>query len=78
MLFPGKFVSVQGTVVRVSNIKPMCTKMAFQCNTCGDVQVRLEIKKKKQEIVSVQAKPNNTMYNESSHSLTHLNMFLKS
>ncbi|XP_072024490.1 DNA helicase MCM8-like [Amphiura filiformis] len=35
----GKFVSVKGTVVRVSNIKPMCTKMAFQCNTCGDIQV---------------------------------------
>ncbi|XP_033631713.1 DNA helicase MCM8-like [Asterias rubens] len=35
----GKFVSVRGTVVRVSNIKPYCTKMAFQCNTCGDIQI---------------------------------------
>ncbi|XP_072163403.1 DNA helicase MCM8-like [Diadema setosum] len=34
----GKFVSVKGTVVRVSNIKPLCTKMAFLCNTCGDIQ----------------------------------------
>ncbi|XP_006822145.1 DNA helicase MCM8-like [Saccoglossus kowalevskii] len=34
----GKFVSVKGTVVRVSNIKPKCTKMAFQCNTCGEIQ----------------------------------------
>ncbi|XP_022097957.1 DNA helicase MCM8-like [Acanthaster planci] len=35
----GKFVTVRGTVVRVSNIKPFCTKMAFQCNTCGDIQI---------------------------------------
>ncbi|KAK7103109.1 DNA helicase MCM8-like [Littorina saxatilis] len=30
----GKFVSVKGTVVRVSNIKPMCTTLAFECITC--------------------------------------------
>ncbi|KAJ8045687.1 DNA helicase MCM8 [Holothuria leucospilota] len=35
----GKFVSIKGTVVRVSNIKPVCTKMAFECNMCGDIQV---------------------------------------
>ncbi|PIK54156.1 putative DNA replication licensing factor MCM8 isoform 2 [Apostichopus japonicus] len=35
----GKFVSIKGTVVRVSNIKPFCTKMAFECNLCGDIQV---------------------------------------
>ncbi|XP_038074651.1 DNA helicase MCM8-like [Patiria miniata] len=35
----GKFVTVRGTVVRVSNIKPFCTKMAFQCNMCGDIQI---------------------------------------
>ncbi|WAR02957.1 MCM8-like protein [Mya arenaria] len=34
----GKFVSVKGTVVRVSNIKPLCTVMAFQCNTCSETQ----------------------------------------
>nr|XP_033794155.1 DNA helicase MCM8 isoform X1 [Geotrypetes seraphini] len=34
----GKYISLRGTVVRVSNIKPLCTKMAFTCNTCGDVQ----------------------------------------
>ncbi|XP_053568665.1 DNA helicase MCM8 [Bombina bombina] len=34
----GKYVALRGTVVRVSNIKPLCTKMAFVCNTCGDVQ----------------------------------------
>lgn len=34
----GKFVAIRGTVVRVSNIKPLCTKMAFVCNLCGDVQ----------------------------------------
>ncbi|XP_040285706.1 DNA helicase MCM8 [Bufo bufo] len=34
----GKYVALRGTVVRVSNIKPLCTKMAFVCNMCGDVQ----------------------------------------
>ncbi|KAM8947570.1 DNA helicase MCM8 [Pelodytes ibericus] len=36
--FYGKYVALRGTVVRVSNIKPLCTKMAFSCNMCGDVQ----------------------------------------
>ncbi|XP_076347300.1 DNA helicase MCM8-like isoform X2 [Tachypleus tridentatus] len=35
----GKFVSVKGTVVRVSNVKPLCTKMAFECGNCSNVQV---------------------------------------
>ncbi|KAK7466622.1 hypothetical protein BaRGS_00037279, partial [Batillaria attramentaria] len=34
----GKFVSVKGTVVRVGNIKPMCTTMAFECLTCQTEQ----------------------------------------
>ncbi|XP_071080734.1 DNA helicase MCM8-like [Haliotis cracherodii] len=34
----GKFVCVKGTVVRVSNIKPLCTAMAFECAGCGTVQ----------------------------------------
>uniref|UniRef100_A0A8C8VKP9 DNA helicase MCM8 n=1 Tax=Pelusios castaneus TaxID=367368 RepID=A0A8C8VKP9_9SAUR len=34
----GKYVALRGTVVRVSNIKPLCTKMAFICSTCGEVQ----------------------------------------
>ncbi|KAL5007806.1 hypothetical protein ScPMuIL_016612 [Solemya velum] len=34
----GKFVCVKGTVVRVSNIKPLCTSMAFECNNCGGLQ----------------------------------------
>lgn len=34
----GKFVAIRGTVVRVSNIKPFCSKMAFVCNMCGDTQ----------------------------------------
>ncbi|TSM77312.1 DNA helicase MCM8 [Bagarius yarrelli] len=34
----GKFVAIRGTVVRVSNIKPLCIKMAFVCNMCGDTQ----------------------------------------
>lgn len=34
----GKYVAIRGTVVRVSNIKPICTKLAFTCNSCGDTQ----------------------------------------
>uniref|UniRef100_A0A3B3T4H3 DNA helicase MCM8 n=1 Tax=Paramormyrops kingsleyae TaxID=1676925 RepID=A0A3B3T4H3_9TELE len=34
----GKYVALRGTVVRVSNIKPLCAKMAFVCNNCGDTQ----------------------------------------
>ncbi|RXN18654.1 DNA helicase MCM8 [Labeo rohita] len=34
----GKFVTIRGTVVRVSNIKPLCSKLAFVCNSCGDTQ----------------------------------------
>eukprot|EP00026_Physarum_polycephalum_P003849 Phypoly_transcript_03865.p1 GENE.Phypoly_transcript_03865~~Phypoly_transcript_03865.p1 ORF type:complete len:758 (+),score=108.96 Phypoly_transcript_03865:32-2275(+) len=30
----GKFVSIRGTVIRVSNIKPLVTQMAFDCK-CG-------------------------------------------
>ncbi|KAF5924918.1 hypothetical protein HPG69_008592, partial [Diceros bicornis minor] len=34
----GKYIALRGTVVRVSNIKPLCTKMAFLCGACGEVQ----------------------------------------
>ena len=34
----GKCISIQGTVVRVSNIKPLVTSMAFRCSLCQDVQ----------------------------------------
>ncbi|KAH0513946.1 DNA helicase MCM8 [Microtus ochrogaster] len=34
----GKYISVRGTVVRVGNIKPLCTKMAFRCAACGEIQ----------------------------------------
>ncbi|KAK7080663.1 DNA replication licensing factor mcm8 [Halocaridina rubra] len=34
----GKLVSVKGTVVRVSSIKPLCTRLAFTCLGCGTVQ----------------------------------------
>lgn len=40
----GKFVSVKGTVVRVSNIKPLCTLLAFECGTCAYVQVSVPIR----------------------------------
>ena len=31
-------MSVQGTVVRVSNIKPLVTTMAFKCSLCQGIQ----------------------------------------
>ncbi|XP_013880058.1 DNA helicase MCM8 [Austrofundulus limnaeus] len=31
----GRLVSVKGTVVRVSNIRPLCTRMAFRCQSCS-------------------------------------------
>ncbi|XP_061545935.1 DNA helicase MCM8 isoform X3 [Phycodurus eques] len=31
----GCLVCVRGTVVRVSNIRPQCTRLAFQCTTCS-------------------------------------------
>ncbi|KAG7465857.1 hypothetical protein MATL_G00158250 [Megalops atlanticus] len=34
----GKYVALRGTVVRVSNIKPVCIRMAFDCTRCGDTQ----------------------------------------
>ncbi|CAN8203071.1 unnamed protein product [Coccothraustes coccothraustes] len=34
----GKYIALRGTVVRVSNIKPLCTNLAFVCAACGDVQ----------------------------------------
>ena len=35
MLRAGKFVAIKGTVVRVSNIKPLVTHMGFLCLKCG-------------------------------------------
>lgn len=37
----GKFVCVKGTVVRVSNMKPLCIKMVFECNNCSTIQTIL-------------------------------------
>ncbi|XP_066995008.2 DNA helicase MCM8 isoform X2 [Anabrus simplex] len=34
----GKLVSVRGTIMRVGNIKLLCTWMAFECNTCHGMQ----------------------------------------
>ena len=36
----GKFVTIKGTVVRVGNIKPLCTVMAFKCASCSFIQVK--------------------------------------
>ena len=41
-VFTGKLVSIRGTVVRVSNVKPLVTKMAFTCNSCGEEQASTE------------------------------------
>ncbi|XP_078724376.1 DNA helicase MCM8 isoform X2 [Lampetra fluviatilis] len=34
----GRLVAIRGTVVRVGNIKPLCTRLAFSCNVCGTEQ----------------------------------------
>lgn len=33
--YVGRLVSVRGTVLRVGYIKPLVTRMAFECNRCG-------------------------------------------
>lgn len=38
----GKFVTLIGTVVRVSDVKPFCTYMAFMCVKCQSTQVVLQ------------------------------------
>lgn len=40
----GKFVSLIGTVVRVSDVKPFCTCMAFKCVKCPSTQVVIQNK----------------------------------
>lgn len=37
----GKFVAIHGTVIRVSNVKPLVKKMAFSCNLCSETQVSI-------------------------------------
>ncbi|XP_075223070.1 DNA helicase MCM8-like [Lycorma delicatula] len=34
----GKLVSIKGTVIRVGNIKLLCTWLAFSCNKCSKIQ----------------------------------------
>ena len=38
--FVDKFIALRGNVVRVSNIKPLVTSMAFKCVRCGNEIVR--------------------------------------
>lgn len=37
-LLSGKLVCVRGTIIRVGNMKLLCTWMGFQCNSCSSVQ----------------------------------------
>ncbi|CAK8676777.1 unnamed protein product [Clavelina lepadiformis] len=39
----GKLVAIKGTLVKVSNVKPLCTTMAFKCVACGHLQAILLI-----------------------------------
>lgn len=39
-----KFVSVTGTVVRISNSKPFLKRLAFECKKCAVTFVRIFIK----------------------------------
>lgn len=34
----GNFVSIRGTVVRVSGVRPLVRRMDFECARCGDIQ----------------------------------------
>ena len=36
-----KFVSITGTVVRVSNSQPLCIRMAFRCSKCSSAFVNI-------------------------------------
>ena len=38
-LFLGKLVTIRGTVVRVGNVKPLVTHLAFNCTACKTQQV---------------------------------------
>uniref|UniRef100_H2YE20 DNA helicase MCM8 n=1 Tax=Ciona savignyi TaxID=51511 RepID=H2YE20_CIOSA len=42
----GQFVSIRGTLVKVSHVKPLCTTMAFRCSTCQQLQAILLIDNK--------------------------------
>lgn len=35
----GRLVSIRGTVIRASNIRPLCMWLAFECNECHGTQV---------------------------------------
>ncbi|KAI8840963.1 DNA replication licensing factor MCM8 [Chytriomyces cf. hyalinus JEL632] len=35
----GRFISIRGTIVRVSSIKPVVTQISFICSTCSQTQV---------------------------------------
>ena len=39
LFFLGKLVTIRGTVVRVGNVKPMATHLAFICSACRTQQV---------------------------------------
>ena len=34
-------MAIHGTVIRVSNVKPLVKKMAFSCNLCSETQVSI-------------------------------------
>ncbi|KAJ3096603.1 DNA replication licensing factor mcm8, partial [Physocladia obscura] len=39
----GRFITIRGTIVRVSSIKPIVTRISFSCTSCSATQVILQI-----------------------------------
>ncbi|KAJ3005090.1 UNVERIFIED_CONTAM: DNA replication licensing factor mcm8, partial [Siphonaria sp. JEL0065] len=35
----GRFISIRGTIVRISSIKPVVTQISFSCNSCNGSQI---------------------------------------
>ncbi|XP_045538871.1 DNA helicase MCM8 [Papilio machaon] len=38
----GKLVTIKGTVIRVGSVSLICTSMAFECNSCHNIQVVIQ------------------------------------
>lgn len=39
----GKCISVSGTVVRVSSVRPLVSCMGFRCTLCQEIQVHVHV-----------------------------------
>lgn len=71
--FPGKLVSIKGTVVRVGSIKPLCTRLAFTCLGCGTIHgvTQTEGRYTVPSLCPVQNCRSRSFVPDRSHKLTH-------